>query len=68
MSASGFDLCQIPAGNPPPGVIPNFIDPPTQENLPKIFTYITLPPMVIVLCMRFYTRIAVTRDLGWDDC
>lgn len=68
MFAAGFDSCLIPAGTPPTGVIPNFIDPPTQENLPRIFTYITLPPMAIALFLRFYTRIAVTHNLGWDDC
>lgn len=63
-----YDLSQIPAAPPPPGVIPNFIDPPSQANLPRIFTYVTLPPMILFLAMRMYVRIFVTRKIGLDDC
>ncbi|KAJ2996329.1 hypothetical protein NUW58_g1001 [Xylaria curta] len=62
----GFDLSAIPAGIPPPGVVPNFVDPPTQAELPKIFIYVTLPPMLAFLGLRIYTRIKYTR-LGLDD-
>lgn len=63
-----YNLSQIPAATPPPGVIPNFIDPPSQAHLPRIFTYVTLPPMVLFLAMRMYVRIFVTNKIGLDDC
>ncbi|KAJ3560660.1 hypothetical protein NPX13_g9228 [Xylaria arbuscula] len=51
---------------PPPGVTPNFVDPDTREHLPKITAYVTLPPMVLLLVLRFYTRLKFTA-LGVDD-
>lgn len=65
---SGSDLSQIPSAAPPPGVVPNFIDPPSQANVPRIFTYVTLPPMILFLAMRMYVRIFVTHTIGLDDC
>lgn len=64
----GLDLSKIPAAPPPPGIIPNFIDPPSLANMPRIFTYITLPPMILFLAMRMYVRIFVTHKIGLDDC
>jgi hypothetical protein len=64
----GTDLSKIPSRMPPPGVTPNFVDPPTISTLPRIFIYVTLPPMVIFVILRFYTRITITRKVGIDDC
>ncbi|KAI8950520.1 hypothetical protein F4801DRAFT_590342 [Xylaria longipes] len=60
------DLSTILGANPPPAVTPNFVNPPTQEALPKIFIYVTLPPMVIFLGLRIYTRNRYTV-LSIDD-
>lgn len=68
MESLGFDLSKIPAAPPPPGVIPNFVDPPSLANMPRIFTYVTLPPMILFLAMRMYVRIFVTHKIGLDDC
>lgn len=65
---SGVDLCQIPVVSPPPGVVPNFVDPPSFAYLPRIFIYICLPIMIIFLVLRLYTRFFITRNPGWDDC
>ncbi len=54
--------------DPPLGVIPNFVDPPSLAWLPRVFFYTTLPPMVIFLAIRFYTRITITRKISLDDC
>jgi hypothetical protein len=63
----GVDLSTIPAGIPPVGVTPNFVNPETREELPKIFIYVTLPPMVVFLSLRIYARIKYSL-LGLDDC
>lgn len=63
-----FDLSHIPAASPPPGVIPNFIDPPSQANMPRIFTYVTLPPMILFLALRIYARAVIMHKIGLDDC
>ncbi|KAI0204032.1 hypothetical protein F4808DRAFT_366643 [Astrocystis sublimbata] len=62
----GVDLDTIPVRKPPPGVVSNFVNPPTQEEIPKIFIYVTLPPMLVFLALRIYSRIRYTR-LGLDD-
>lgn len=63
---AGMDLSKIPAVAPPPGVVPNFVNPPSQAYIPKIVIYVTLPLMVIFLGMRLYTRLKKTK-LGVDD-
>uniref|UniRef100_A0A0B7KC78 Rhodopsin domain-containing protein n=1 Tax=Bionectria ochroleuca TaxID=29856 RepID=A0A0B7KC78_BIOOC len=56
----------LPAGIPPEGVIPNFIDPPTQALIPKAFIYATFPLVLPFVAMRFYARIKYAR-VGIDD-
>ncbi|KAK8080336.1 integral membrane protein (Pth11) [Apiospora hydei] len=63
----GLDPNMTPAMMPPEGIIPNFVDPPSQAYLPKVFTYVTLPPMLIFLALRFHTRIR-GAGVGIDDC
>lgn len=66
--SSGFDLSKIPSPAPPPGVTPNFENPYSLAVLPRGFIYATLPPMVLFLGLRFYTRIKISRQVGIDDC
>lgn len=63
-----FDLSKIPAEPPPPGVKSNFVDPPSQAYIPRIFTYVTLPPMLLFIALRIYVRIFITHKFGLDDC
>lgn len=63
-----IDWSQIAAGTPPDGQTSNFIDPPSQANIPRIATYVTLPPMLLFLALRLYTRLIITRKVGLDDC
>lgn len=65
-SFAGLDLSQIPAVPPPPGVVPNFTDPPSQAHIPQIVVYVTLPLMVFFLSLRLYTRLKNSK-LGVDD-
>ncbi|KAI0892238.1 hypothetical protein F4806DRAFT_505649 [Annulohypoxylon nitens] len=53
---------------PPPGIEPNFIDPPSQAkgNLTQHATCLTLVTMFVA--MRIYTRLRINRtNLGIDD-
>ncbi|KAI5861021.1 hypothetical protein GGS23DRAFT_578385 [Durotheca rogersii] len=63
----GIDLSQIPAGVPPPGVLPNFVDPPSQSWIGRLSVYTTLPPMVLFFVLRVYVRLIVVRRFGADD-
>lgn len=60
-------FCDWAMATPPEGQTSNLVNPASQANLPRIFTYITLPPMVVFLALRFYTRAVVTRQVGVDD-
>jgi len=63
----GFDFSKIPLQPPPPGVVSNFVNPDSLSALPKVFIYVTLPPMVLFLVLRFYVRITISRKVGTDD-
>ncbi len=63
-----FDFSKIPAQAPPAGVTSNFENPYSLAVLPRGFIYATLPPMLVFLGLRFYTRIKITRNVGVDDC
>lgn len=57
-----------PAMAPPPGVIPNFVDPP---NLLHIFILVltlcvSLPTIAILL--RMYTKLFILRKVVFEDC
>lgn len=53
---------------PPPGVTPNFIDPPGQLGSNIALHAVCLTLVTIAVGMRLYTRLFVTRSgLGLDD-
>jgi len=62
----GADLSKIPAGMPPAGVTPNFVDP---ENL--VAPSITINAIFILIALAFVTtRIYIRfhdKSFGWDD-
>ncbi|RYC59115.1 hypothetical protein CHU98_g7089 [Xylaria longipes] len=62
---SYFD--NIPALTPPPGVTPNFIDPPSLAPVGRIIIGITLLLTVISVVSRLYTRLHITHSFGTDD-
>ena len=63
-----MDLNGVPVENPPTGVIPNFIDPPSRGYEVIIAVAICLTFMIPSVVIRLYTRIFISRSLGWDDC
>ncbi|OCL10074.1 hypothetical protein AOQ84DRAFT_290010, partial [Glonium stellatum] len=61
-------LANTPALAPPPGVVPNFVNPQSRADQTRIVICVTLPIMVILLALRIYTRLRKTRAFGADDC
>lgn len=53
---------------PPPGVIPNFINPYsiTTVGLGANILFLTLT--TITTAIRCYTKVLVIQKQGWDDC
>lgn len=59
---------RVPAIDPPPGVIPNFVNPESRMQ-GLIVTAICFTVIAgICVCLRMYTRMFLTRSVGWDDC
>lgn len=63
-----LDYSQMPSLAPPPGITPNFIDPPTMAPTSRILTGLTLAIMYCFLTLRVYTRVWVTCNFGIEDC
>jgi hypothetical protein len=61
-------LAQIPAGPPPPGVIPNLGDPPSTGSLLFIIGGVGVAIMLVVAALRFYTRIVIRKVFKAEDC
>ena len=57
-----------PAATPPPGVVPNFVDP---ENVNRIFYGITgwvYGLMLPFFLNRLYVKFYRMKKFSWDDC
>ena len=60
-------LKTLPAGQPPPGIEPNFADPSTRV---PVVLGVGIPFSVLaLLCysVRIYTRLAIKKNWKWDD-
>lgn len=57
-----------PALAPPPGVVPNFTNPPNRLRLCVGVTVITITVSVIVVFLRLYTRIFRVKKMRLEDC
>jgi len=61
-------LSHTPAMSPPPGVTPNFIDPPSRAGDLLVLNCVFLPIMLVAVTMRMTVKGIFVRNLGWDDC
>ncbi|KAL2815393.1 hypothetical protein BDW59DRAFT_166798 [Aspergillus cavernicola] len=61
-----MDSHQIPAGEPPPGVEPNFVDPPKQLEF-IIMEGIFTPPMLMAVILRVYVQTRMLKLRGPED-
>lgn len=61
-------LKTMPAASPPPGIQPNFADPPTR--VPVILGVSIAFFVLAIFCfsIRIYTKLAVVKNWKWDDC
>ncbi|KAF2752842.1 hypothetical protein EJ05DRAFT_515306 [Pseudovirgaria hyperparasitica] len=60
-------MLEGPALAPPPGVVPNFVNPP---DLTEVFVGTTIVCIVIATFLvfaRIYTKLAIIRRATWDD-
>lgn len=65
---AGVPLSEIPALQPPPGITPNFINPPTIAPALIAVNGVFLALMLLAVSIRIYSKGLLLRSLGWDDC
>jgi hypothetical protein len=61
-------LANSPAGVPPPGIQPNFDNPPSQGQELIVLNVVFLPLMLIAVAMRLLVKTKFIHQFGWDDC
>ena len=61
-------LSKIPAGTPPPGVQPNFVNPPSSAPVLIAVGTVFMGIMFLFAGMRFYVKVIVRRKVAPDDC
>ncbi|KAI0886350.1 uncharacterized protein GGS22DRAFT_199626 [Annulohypoxylon maeteangense] len=62
---SRLDPSMTPVAPPPPGVVSNFVDPPSVAWGPRLAVYLTFPLLILVACLRFASLIDRMEDV--DD-
>lgn len=61
-------MAATPAGMPPPGVIPNLVNPDTRGPVLIIVGTIFMALMLVFATLRYYTKFFTVRKTSWDDC
>ena len=61
-------LLEGPGLEPPPGVIPNFVSPPSQKAANVACQSVCLTLATFCVFIRMYTRFFIIRSHGWEDC
>lgn len=58
----------VGAMEPPPGVVPNFVNPPSIEYYSVLCASICLPLVTIFVTLRMFTKVFVLRKVCAEDC
>ena len=64
---SPVDYANLPAGSPPPGVLPNFEHPDSRATEVYVAIGICMSITLIFIILRLYVKLCVTHLWGWDD-
>ncbi|MCJ1394806.1 hypothetical protein MMC18_007686 [Xylographa bjoerkii] len=60
-------LADYPALTPPPGVVPNFVNPENQNTPEFVVTSLLLAVMILFFINRIYVKSILMRKCSWDD-
>jgi hypothetical protein len=53
---------------PPPGVVPNFVNPESTGYKVIITTIVTWTIATSIICLRAYVKLRIMREILIDDC
>ncbi len=67
-NTSSIDYANIGALTPPPGITPHFDDFGNQQASVIIFAIIGITLPMIFVGLRLWTKLRISKDMGWDDC
>lgn len=60
-------LAKTPLAQPPPGIKPNFDDPPTRAAMQLWVTSVFLAITMLFYINRLYVKMALMKSWSWDD-
>lgn len=66
-SIPASSLDDTPAGPPPPGVIPNFVNPGNQSSAINATLIICLGFATVFVWLRIYTKFLINKTHGYED-
>ena len=52
---------------PPPGITPNFVNPPSTQTTIIAIMVACLVVTTVCVALRLYTKLYVLQKLGWED-
>ena len=61
-------LLDGPAMVPPPGAVPNLIDPPSLRRVVITMLTLFMTLSTLFILMRMYTKIFLLRKTAFEDC
>ena len=61
-------LLDGPAGKPPIGITPNFVDPPNLHTTTVATVAVCVAFGILAVVIRLYTKILLLRSTNLDDC
>ena len=64
---SPVDYANLPAGNPPAGVLPNFEHPQTRDMDLYVGIGLCIGITMVFIILRLYVKLCITQLWGWDD-
>lgn len=64
----GVNPATVPAAPPPPGVVPNLVDPESLEAVTIAISVLMIVLTLTAVALRFYSTVLVTRSTGLEDC
>lgn len=68
LNAKLQQLLNGPAGKPPAGVTPNFVDPPNLDVIITLTIVLCITFATIAVFIRMYTKLLLVRSTVYEDC